>query len=93
MADLPDPKSPLNKMEQAVYGIDSCRHPITGFCISRAGKHSLSPAMHPNHQAYEYLAIIRREHGDAVYLDYKNRLDEFVRNGGQVDLPPEAKGI
>lgn len=93
MTDLPDPKSPLNEMEKRVFGVDSCRHPITGYPIARSGKDSSHPAFHPNQQAYEHLQIILREHGEAAYLEMKRKLDEFVRNGGQVELPPVATGV
>jgi hypothetical protein len=94
MADLPDPKSPLTKMEMQVYGVDSCRHPITGFPISRAGEDSgYHVPSRVNEQAYEHLRLIFREHGRTVYEEYKRRLDEFVRSGGQVELPPRARSV
>jgi hypothetical protein len=30
MLELPDPKSPLDKNEQLVFGVDGCRHPLLG---------------------------------------------------------------
>ncbi len=94
MTDLPDPRSPLTEMEKRVFGVDSCRHPITGFPICRAGAtSSLDPALHPNQQAYGHLAMIRRQCGEVVYQEMKRRLDEFVRNGGQVELPPMARCV
>jgi hypothetical protein len=93
MPDLPDPKSPLTKGEAAVYGVDTCRHKITGFPISRAGE-DRGPVLSPNEQAYRaHLPLIFREHGRAVYEEYKRRLDEFVRNGGEVELPPRAWSV
>jgi hypothetical protein len=93
MTDLPDPKSPLNEMERRVYGVDSCRHPVTGFPIVRAGEDAGHHTA-ANEQAYlTHLPEIRRTHGDKVYQEYRRRLDEFVKNGGQVELPPRAQSV
>jgi hypothetical protein len=93
MPDLPDPKSPLTKGEAAVYGVDTCRHPITGFPICRAGEDRGS-VLSPNEQAYRaHLPYVRRVHGPVAFAEMKLRLDEFVRNGGEVELPPRAWSV
>jgi hypothetical protein len=91
MPDLPDPKSPLNRNEQNVFGWNAVRHPVTGFPLQMGGYGSEHPASPPNVQAREHIDIIAREHGVEVAKEMARKLIEFERNGGVVEMPaPDA---
>jgi hypothetical protein len=85
--DLPDPKSPLNEMEKAVFGHNAIRHPITGIPLQMGGYGSEHPAPPPDVQAREHLSMISREHGIEVAREIGRRLDEFEASGGVVEMP------
>jgi hypothetical protein len=87
MPDLPDPRSPLNKMEQLVYGVNAVRHPITGLPLQMGGYGSSHPASSPNVQAREHLNIIEREHGIEVAKQVKAKLEAWEAAGNTVGMP------
>jgi len=74
MPNLPDPRDPLSKMEIAVYGVDSYRHPVTGIPVTRPAMSIEGPGWDPNTQAYRnHLPYIRTVFGEAKYLEIKPR--------------------
>jgi hypothetical protein len=88
MTDLPDPKAPLNKMEQLVYGVDAVRHPITGHVLTNSAASTDGQLLSPSEQArLNHLPMIEREHGVEVAREMERKLTEFERNGGVVELP------
>ena len=87
MTDLPDPRSPLNKMEQLVYGQTARRHPVTGFPLQIGGHDSSHPAPPPNVQAREHIQVVARENGIEAARAMQRKLDEFEANGGTVEMP------
>jgi hypothetical protein len=89
MTDLPNPRTPLTKGEQAVFG-DSIRHPITGYPITRSVDSTDANTLSPNDQArLNHLPMIEREHGKAVHDRIKGKLDAWEAAGNSVDLPAE----
>jgi hypothetical protein len=87
---LPDPRSPLNRMDKLVYGETARRHPVTGFPLQMGGHGSVFPAPPPDVQARGHLLMIYRDHGKAAHDRIKAALDEFERKGGVVEMPTEA---
>jgi hypothetical protein len=67
---------PLSVMEQAVFGVDAVRHPITGIPIERG-----SGALPVKLQARNHLAVIAQQEGRAIAAEVAKRLDEFERRG------------
>jgi hypothetical protein len=85
MADLPDPRAPLNRAEILTFGIDAPRHPVTGHVLQRG-----SGALSVPEQARQHLRTILADHGLAVAREVERKLDEFERNGGGIEMPPLA---
>jgi hypothetical protein len=88
MSNLPDPLSPLNVQEIAVYGPDSCRHPITGIPIMRSANSTDSPPLSPSAQAWQlHLPYISTTFGADVAATIAAQLTAFEATGGTVSLP------
>ena len=81
MPDRIDPRSPLNKWEQLVHGVDGVRHPVTGIPIQRG-----SGALPVKEQARQHLQTILTNHGIDVAREIERKLNEWESNGGKVEM-------
>jgi hypothetical protein len=80
-----NPGEPLSVLEQATFGVDALRHPITGVPLERG-----SGALPVKQQARNHLAVIAQQESKAVAAETGKRLDEFEASGGAVNMPTSA---
>ena len=90
MPTLPDPKSPLSKMDRLVFG-DTVRHPATGLPISRSVNSTDHQTLTPNEEARRvHLPMIRHEFGAVVAAEIEQKLDEYERDHGEPAVPAKS---
>jgi hypothetical protein len=85
--DLPDPKAPLNKLDELVYGVGAVRHPITGFVLTNSTPSTDGVLLTPAEQARAHLKIILAHRGKAEHDRIKAALEQFEASGGVVEMP------